>query len=96
MVAHLDDLAAVHDDQAIGLAQRRQAVRDGDGRPALHEVVERLLDFLLGGRIHGRRGLVHDQDARVDEQRARNRNALALTARQRLAALTHQRVVAVR
>jgi hypothetical protein len=56
----------------------------------------RLLDFLLGLGIHRRGGLVEDQDARVDQQRAGDGDALALAARQALAALAHQRVVALR
>jgi hypothetical protein len=40
--------------------------------------------------VHGRGGLVQDQDARVDQQCAGNGNALALAAREALAALTHE------
>ena len=83
-------------DQPVGLAQRRQPVGDGDRGAALHQVVERLLDLLLGLGVDRRGGLVEDQDARVDQQRARDRDALALAAGQRLAALADQRVVAVR
>ena len=50
----------------------RQPVGDGDGRAALHQVVERLLDLLLGLGVDRRGGLVEDQDARVDQQRARD------------------------
>ena len=57
-------------------------VRDGDRGAALHQVVQRLLDFLLGLGVDRGRGFVEDQDARVDQQRARDRDALALAARQ--------------
>jgi hypothetical protein len=60
------------------------------------QVVERLLDFLLGLGIDRRGGLVEDQDARVDQQRAGDGDALALAARQALAAFADQRIVAVR
>jgi hypothetical protein len=92
----LHDLAAVHHHQPVGLAQGREAVRDGDGGAALHQVVERLLDLLLGLGVDRRGGLVEDQDARVDEQRAGDADALALAARQALAALADERVVAMR
>ena len=96
MRADLHHFAPVHHHQPVGLAQGRQAVSDGDRGAPFHQVVERLLDFLLGFGIDRRRGLVEDQDARVDQQRSRNADALALAARQPLAALTDQRVVAVR
>jgi hypothetical protein len=64
-------------------------------RPA-HQVVERFLDFLLGRRVDRRGRLVEDQDARVDEQRAGDRDALPFAAGERLAAFADQRVVAVR
>jgi hypothetical protein len=85
VAADLDDAAAVEHDQAVGIAQRRQAVGDGDRRPAPHQVVERFLDFLLGRRVDRRGRLVENQDARVDEQRAGDRDALAFAAGERLA-----------
>ena len=51
---------------------------------------------LLDLHVDGAGGVVEDQDRRVDEQRARDRDALALAARQRVAALADDRVVAVR
>ena len=45
--------AAVHHHQAIGLAQGREAVGNGNGGAALHQVVERPLDFLLSLGVHG-------------------------------------------
>ena len=94
--ADLDDPAALQDDQAVGLAQGAQAVGDGDRRAALDQVVERLLDLPLGLGVDRRGRLVEDQDARVDQQRAGDRDPLPLAARERLAALADQRVVAVR
>ena len=64
------------------------------GAPA-HQVVQGPLNFLFGFGVHGRSRLVQNQNARVDQQSPRNRNALALTPRQTLSALTHQRVVAL-
>src|SRR5471032_2345291 len=94
--AFLDDHAAVEHHQAVGALQRRQAVRDGDGGAAVHQVVERLLDFLFRLRVDRGGGLVEDQDARIDQQRAGDRDALALAAGQALSALTDHRVVGLR
>ena len=52
-------------------------------------------DLLLGVRVHRRQRIVQDQDRRVDHQRARERRALLLPARQRDAALADHRVVAL-
>ena len=80
VVAELDELAAVHDDQPVSLAQRGQAVGDGDRGAAADQVVERLLNFLLGLGVDRRRCFVEDQDLRVDQQGAGDRDALALAA----------------
>ena len=77
------------------LPQRAQPVGDGDRGAALNQVVQRLLDLALGFRVDRRRGFVQDQDRRVDQQGPRDRNPLPLAAGERLAALAHQRIVAV-
>jgi hypothetical protein len=96
VAADFDDATPVENDQAIGVTQGGQAVGNGNRRPSAHQVVERLLDFLLGRRIDGRSGLVEDQDARVDQQRAGDRNPLPFATRQRLAAFADQRVITMR
>ena len=53
-------------------------------------------DLLLGVGVHGRQRIVEDQDARIDDDGARERGALLLAARQRDAPLADHRVVAVR
>ena len=60
-----------------------------------HDLVQRALDLLLGRRVDGRRRVVEDEDPRVGEQRARDRDPLALAAAQRQPALADARVVAV-
>ena len=80
VVAHFHDAATVHHHQPVGLAQGAQAVGDGDRGPSLDQVIQRFLDFLFSLSIDRRCGFVEDQDTRIDEQRARDRNALALTA----------------
>ena len=71
-------------------------VRDDDCRPSRHQRPERVLNerFALG--VERARGLVEDQNRRVLQDRARDRDALALAAGELDAALTHERVVAVR
>ena len=90
VVADLDDLPPVQHHQPVGLAQGGKTVGDGDGGTAADEVLEGGLDFHLGLGIHCRGGLVEDQDARVDEQRAGDGDALALAPRQGLTALADE------
>src|SRR5262249_26320599 len=52
------------------------------------------LDRLLRARVEGRRSLVEDQDARVLQQRARDRDALFFSARELQAPLAHLGFVA--
>ena len=96
MGALLHHAPALQHHQTVGALQGRQAVRDGNRGAALHQVFQGFLDFFFGFGIDRRSGLVQYQDARIDEQRARNRDALALTARQALTTLAHHGVVAMR
>src|SRR5215472_13696204 len=82
VAARLDDAAGVDDDDAVGTLDRRQSVRDDDARAALHQSAERLLDEALGLGVERRRRLVEDEDRRVLEDRARDREALPLAARE--------------
>src|SRR6267154_6454908 len=92
----LDDLAAVEHQDAVEAAHRRQPVRDHDRGASLHEPLHRLLDQGLRFGIEARRRLVEDQNRRVCEKRARQRDALPLAARQLDAAFADQRAVALR
>ena len=65
-----------------------------DRAPRVHRV-ELALDRRLGLGVDRRERVVEDQDRRVEQQRARERGALALSAREHHAALAHDRVVAV-
>ena len=96
MRAHLDDLPAVHHHQAVGLAQV-------DRRWAMAMVVRpctRLSSaFWISFSVSVSTAEVASSRIRMrgfDQQRPGNADALALAARQALAALAHQRVVAVR
>ena len=94
MGAGLDDLAGIHNHQAVEHGDRRQTVGDGDDGAALHETVELLLDDRLHFGIERRGRLVEDEDRRVLENEAGDGDALALAARELDAALADQRVVA--
>ena len=71
-------------------------MRDDQRGAAQSQAVECLADFGFADRVEVRRCFVQDQDGRVFEQRAGNRHALALAARQLQAALADGRVVALR
>ena len=59
------------------------------------ESVERLLDEPLGLRVERARRLVEDEDRRVAQDRPRDRHPLLLAAREAVAALADDGVVAV-
>ena len=63
-------------------------------RPAAQRV-QAVLDQRLALAVEARGRLVEDEDARVGEDRARDRDALALAARELHAALADDRVVAL-
>ena len=56
-------------------------MRDHQDRLSLHEAGEGLLNIGLGFRVGEGRGLVEDEDGRIDEEGARDRDALCLTTR---------------
>ena len=58
--------------------------------------VSAVLDAALGGGVHAGGRVVQDQDARLGEEGAGDRHALALAAREGEAALAHERVEPVR
>ena len=75
-----DELAVLEHDDLVGQRDRRQAVGDDERRPAGHHLAQRDLDLLLGRRVDRRRRVVEDEDPRVGEQRAGDRDPLALAA----------------
>jgi len=64
-----------HQDQ-VRRYNRRQPVRDNQGGSVLRNRLQRILNFAFGSRIKRGRRLVQDQNGRVFEQRARDRNSL--------------------
>ena len=73
---------ALQHDDAVEIAQRRQAMRDRDHGAPAHQPAERLADRLLGFAVERGGRLVEQQDRRVLQEGARDRDALALSARQ--------------
>ena len=74
---------------------RRGPVGDDDRRAAAHHFAQRVPDLVLLGRVDRRRRVVEDQHARIGKDRARDRDALPLSARQREPVLAEQRLVAL-
>ncbi len=95
MAAAFGDLSLVQDDDLVGVADRGQAVRDGDRGAARADGVDGLLHGLLGLGVQGAGRLVKDEDGRVAQDRAGDGQALLLPAGEPVAALPHHRVVAV-
>ena len=94
MRALLGDAAVLEHDDAPGLADRREAVRDHDRRAPGEQAAQALLDARLGVQVDVRGGLVEHEDARVGDQRAREGDQLALAGRQLRAALADFGVIA--
>src|SRR5216683_4192272 len=89
-------MAPVHDDDRIGAGHKREAVGDDDDRAVAGDRREVLLDdgFALGIERTG--GFVEYQHRRIVNESARDRQALALPARQIGRALLEHRRVALR
>ena len=90
------DPAVLEHDQLVRERDRRKPVGDDDRRPPLHHLAQPEPDVRLGRRVHRGRGVVEDEDARVDDQGAGDRDPLALPARERDPAFADDGVVAVR
>ena len=85
VVALLDDLAALQDDDAVALAYGGESVSDGDDGTATGDLAHVALDQRLGLIVEGTGGLVEDEDPGVGQQGAGDGDALALTAGERAA-----------
>ena len=85
--ALLGDAALLHDDDAVGVFDGGQAVRDDQRGAVLHQPGQRLLDETLRFRVERARRLVEKQDRRILQDRTGDGNSLALAAGELLAAL---------
>ena len=94
--AILDQAPMVERQDAVGEANRGQAVGDDENRTSFGDLRHVLLDDPLAFIVERARGLVEDQDPRLAQQCASNRDALALAAGQAAATFADDRVVALR
>ena len=96
MLAALDDLAGLHHQNGVGMHDRMQAMGDHDGGAVLAEMLDRLLHLLLGFGVERGSGFIEQDERRVPDQRAGDRDALALAAGKLRAELADRRVIAER
>src|SRR5581483_4067866 len=94
--AGLDDAAAVEHDGAVRDLDGRETLRREQDRASRECRAEIRDEVALGLRVDRRHRVVEDDHARAGDERARERDALALPAREVDSALADQRVVAVR
>jgi len=67
-----NDRARRDNEDAVALGNRRQAMRDADDRVGLEDLLDDLLNLLVGRHVERRGGLVHDEDFRLDKEGAGN------------------------
>ena len=68
-----------HDDH-VGGEHGADALGDEEDGAVAHQLADRVLDARLGGDVERARRVVEDQDPRPADERARDREALALPA----------------
>ena len=78
MGAALAQAALVHDENAVGALDGGEAVRDDDGRAALHQPCQSVANAEFGLRVHAGGGFVQNQVSGVVRQRARKTDELLL------------------
>src|SRR6266498_4608750 len=93
--AALDDPPVGEHHDEVRVSHGGEPMRDDQHGAVRHQPVDRLLDEALGLHVQGARRFVEDQNRRIAQQRARDRDALALAAGKPHTALAQQRPVAV-
>ncbi len=94
--AALDDSPLVENQDAVGADHARQPMREDQRRATGRQTVDRLLNRRLVFRVDRGESLVEDQDRRVAQQGAGDRQALALAAGEQHTALADHRGVTLR
>ena len=94
--AGFDHRAVLDHQDAVGMHDGGQPVRDHQRGAALAQFGDRLLHVALGFGIERSGRLVEQDDRRILDQRARDLDALALPAGELQAVLADRRVVALR
>src|SRR5579871_1047860 len=93
--AALYDLSLLHDHNLVGASDGRKTVSNHKSCASLHEIRKALLDHLLGFGVEAGSCFVENQNARLGQDRARDRNSLTLASRKFHAALADNRLVLV-
>ena len=94
MGALLDHGAVLHDENEIRIADRGQPMGDDEARSALHQLVHRLLDVDFRPRIDAARRFIQNENRRVRQNGAGDRQQLLLTLRNVRCFLVEHRVIA--
>ena len=95
MRASFGDAPVVEHDDEVGVTDRRDPVRHDQARAAAAHLAEAMKNLVFRIGVDGGERVVEDQHAGIGHQCACQGGALFLPARQRDAALAHQRVVPV-
>ena len=95
VAAVLDQAAALEGHNAVGRPDGGEPVRDNQHCPALGDFAHVLLDDALALVVERAGRFVEDEDPRVGNERARDRDTLALAAGKRGTAFADDRVVAL-
>src|SRR5438105_15890849 len=95
MASLFDDAPGIERDDAVGALDGRQPVRDDEAGAPAHQRLERLLHEALAFGVERGRRLVEDQYRRVLVDRACDRHALALAARELAAVVPDDRIDAL-
>ncbi|KAH0442305.1 P-loop containing nucleoside triphosphate hydrolase protein, partial [Aureobasidium melanogenum] len=96
MRALFDHAAMLHHENPVRVHHGGKPMRDHDRRAALCEACQFGLDRAFGARVERRRRLVENDNARVFQNGASNRDALTLTPRQAHATFADAGVVMIR
>src|SRR5689334_15889588 len=92
MRAALDEPTGVEHENLIRAEDGREAVSDDECRTPMTQRIQPFLDQRLALAVQARRRFVEQEDGRIGEQRAGDRDALALASRQLHAALPDYRI----
>jgi hypothetical protein len=85
--ALLAELASVETQNALGVLNRAQAMRDDDGRSISQELFESALQAAFGVAVHAGGGFIQDEDWGVAVKRTRESDQLPFPGRKILATL---------
>src|SRR6266481_9986551 len=77
----LDDLPLVEYENQVGVHDGRETVSDDEHRSSGEQTIDGLLNETLRFSIERGRRFIEDEQRRIDEKRASNRQSLTLTAR---------------